>query len=65
MSFQVDSEHADLIKLRDSARGKLEEQNKSKEKMNISPQELLERQTEVNRIGQQVGLLTREFEFLL
>ena len=53
---QVDPEHADLSKMRDAAKGKLEEQNRVKEKMNVSPQELMERQQELNRLHQQVGI---------
>lgn len=55
--LKVDEKNVDLAKLRDQATEKFESSQKAKEKLNISPQELMEKQEEVQRLAMQVRCL--------
>lgn len=56
----VDSQNTDLSKLREQAETKLADQQALKERLNISPQEIMDQQQQVNRLYQQHSLMQQQ-----
>jgi len=60
--LEAEPSHADLQNMLDGARKKLEEQMVKKEKLNISPNELIEMQENMNRLGNQLRMCTQQVQ---
>lgn len=58
----VDPQSQDIQKLKESAEARLTGQKKMKEKLNVSPQELMDQQTETQRLGRQVQILRAQIQ---
>lgn len=60
--LEAEPEHADLQNMLDAARKKLDEQMVKKQKLDISPNELMEMQENMNRLGNQLRMCSQQVQ---